>query len=52
MVHFVQKGQLVQLHRLAGLQMLGQTRGLAWISVVFAEPQHQLKLYALLGSQR
>jgi hypothetical protein len=32
--------------------MLGQMRGLAWISIIFAESRHQLKLYALLGSQR
>jgi hypothetical protein len=52
MVYLVQKGQLVQLCRLAGLQMLGQLQGLAWISVAFVEPRHQLKLCALLGSQR
>jgi hypothetical protein len=52
MVHSVQKGQLVQLRRLARLQMLGQMWGLAWTSVVFAEPRHQLKLCTLLGSQR
>jgi hypothetical protein len=52
MVHPVQKGQLVQLRRLAGLQMLGQLWGLAWTSIVFAEPRHLLKLCALLGSHR
>jgi hypothetical protein len=48
----VQKGQLAQLRRLAGLQMLGQMWGLAWTSVVFVELRHLLKLCALLGSQQ
>jgi hypothetical protein len=52
MVYSVQKGQLVQLRRLAGLQMLGQMWRLAWTSVIFVEPQHLLKLCALLGSQQ
>jgi hypothetical protein len=32
--------------------MLGQMWGLAWTSVVFAVPQHLLRLYALLGLQQ